>query len=356
MKVERGPLLGIMRLLKPAVAEKSLVEGLTHVFFDGQTVTAFNDIIGIEIPCNLPIAGGLMGVTLLGILEHSSDPEADLEPSETEVLVKLRGVRAKLPVLPLDRAALPFGEVVSGGTPVDAAFLAALRHAMLSVAVSGPYGGGGITVMVEGQGLGFYSSDLKSISWVRIGLDDVSNYPDRIVLSAEFCTQLLSLCADGGEITVTQDSVTATDIATGIRLFGRLIEEAEGQQADFAGTIASLFPEGAKPTPLPSVGLGEALARAQVITPSGQVAKVHVLVDKAVLRLELETDLGKLDEVIPLEKPLPENKLESDMDAVLVARGLASSDRFLLNERSIVLLHKDYADGDAGFAAAAPAS
>jgi hypothetical protein len=327
MKVDRESFLASVRILRPATADKSPIEGLTHVWFLGEVAFAYNDVIGIETPCAVQIDGGLLGSTLLGFLEKSTAKEVDIEATDKEAVIKQSGARVKLPVLALDRAVTPFpAELGDPSCIIDAAFRNALAHVMVSCSPSG------VVLVPEEQELAFYTTDGLSLSWARIPLPD-GYVAERLSLSSTFCDQLLKICEEDAVLYLTVDSAIAVT-ADGTRLFGRLLEQQ--RERDFAGTINANL-EGPQPTPIPP-SLGLVLERTQVLVISGQVAKVLATIEAGVMRLNLRTDRGDLAESLSLAKPHPAGKIEGVFDSAIVLRGLGGAERFLLNDRAFTLL------------------
>lgn len=340
MEVERASLAEQLAILMPAVAAASPVTQFMHIWFDGEKATAFNDVIGIEVPCELGLKGGLMGASLLGLLKHSAAKNAVFEDHETEVLLKLAGAKATLPILSADMAISPFPSELDGGFWVNEHFKAALAHVLKSVTNEGFYGNAGVTIMAEGKKLAFYTTDGKSISWARIALPKGCAV-GRVSLCPVFCDRLLKEADDETNLYINSENAVAV-AKSGLRLFGRVLEAVE---RDFAGTINKMV--GAEASPLPAV-LERCFDRALVLS-LGE-ARVEAKVDKGLLRLFMKTDLGELNEVVKLEKPLPEEG-SAVLDATLVRRGMDGARTFLFTPGAFVLLGED----DRGYIAASPA-
>lgn len=349
MKIQRAELVRAIKLLQPAVASKSPIDGLTHIWFDGAVAVAYNDIIGIETPCDLPLVGGVAGGTLLGLLDHAAQAEVDVAATEKELVLKFGGSKAKLPVLSPDRAILPFTEDTVEGIEITAELHDAINHVMLSVSES--YSNAGITLMVENTAdesgaLALYSTDGKTVSWARVPLPEGYEIP-RVVLSESFCKQLLLICKGGGILAVVEDSVLAV-AEDGTRLFGRLLEPQK--ELNYLEIILRYLPEGVEPTPLPDK-LDLVLERTRVLSTGEDVPRVIAVAEGGVLRCNLKTSQGELHEALRLEKPHPPNRIELVFDASLIQRGMMRCGHFMLSETAFIML----GSGDQGFMAASPA-
>lgn len=353
MKIDRADFLGKLRLLKPALADKSPVEGLNNIWFDGVTATAFNDIVGIEVPCDAPIAGGLMGGTLLGLLENSAAKEVTLTPDPgegTNMVLTSAGSKARIPMKPPDQAVfeMPSSDVENSdfqAVRLSQAFLDALKHVMASI--SGAGDNMGVTLIHEPISVVLYATDAMTIAWARLSVDvQAWETAQRVVISPLFCAQFLVLCKEGDSLIVTDDFAMAVT-SEGVRLFGRLVDVQK--EHDFAGAIAENVPKNAKGVALPQ-RLGPMLDRAEVLVAGVARVPVKMSVDADVLRLSLNGDLGDLNEAVKLEKPFP--KPQAGMfNSALIRRVLERSERFLISPQCFVLLGA----GDSGYLVSASA-
>jgi len=50
MKIDRKELLNILEQVKPGISAKELVESMTHLFFSGENLITYNDVISIQYP------------------------------------------------------------------------------------------------------------------------------------------------------------------------------------------------------------------------------------------------------------------------------------------------------------------
>lgn len=344
MDIERGAFLEVIKPLRAALADKSPVIGLTQIWFMPGFAAAFNDVIGIRVPCTCDFEGGIMGVPLIGLLEKSAAKSGAITITEGDALLKLAGAKATIPLLPMELAILPFPEEAGDGFALTDDFTSALAYVTQSVATSGIYGAAGITLVAEDEKLAFYTTDGKSICWARIPLPDGCAI-ERVALSLAFCGQLSWIGKKSATMSLSEEhSIVAAE--DGTMLFGRLSEVSD---RDFAGRIAGILGK-TKPTPLPAV-LERCFDRALVLGNSGaSEVKMSVKVDKDILRLFLKTDMGELKEAVKMEQPLPP-AIESVVDAALVRRGLSGAARFITTDAAFVLL----GEGDRGYIAANPA-
>lgn len=339
MKLKRETILKVLKLLNPAVGDKSPLESLQFIWFDQEKKTAFayNGVIGIECAFSGEITGGI-GQALLGILDHSAAEEVELIVKGAELQFIAGGAKGKLPLKAIDGAVRPFPLEDEERTSVVLAgdAVAAMKHVMPTAS------GSGVTLMPEGPDLMFYSTDGKSISWSSIPLPEDYTAP-RLLLAPEFCERLLTLLEDGVILEVLKDKVVAV-FESNVLIFSRLLEQEH--PLDFSGRIAAAIPDAA-PLPIPG-GMADALERVLVLA-SGKVAKMQAFLSEKELRLEFKPDLStEIIERFPLE-PHNHGTITAAFDAQLISRGMGSAKFFVMGERAFLLLD----DAGRGYVSAA---
>lgn len=344
MKIEREAFIGPLRLLRPALVDKSPVEGLNQIWLSGDTATAFNDIIAIEVALPMSVEGGVHGMTLLGMLEASTAKEIDIDKGNKDgdsLALKSAGMKAELPLIPSDRAVFAFPETLPEGIVVDKALSAALKHVSLALSSGGD--NMGVTFVAEGAQLAVYATDGMTVAWSR--LKKPKGYTaKRVVLSPTFCDQLSVLNEGGMSLALTDDAAVAVDNQSGSRLFGRLVEVAK--ELDFAGTIKGNVPTPASAVPLPE-RLANALDRAEVLVNGVARKPLRITIKQNVLRLYLKTDMGELSEALKIDGKHPD--AEGLFNGAFIRRALGRCDRFVLSSECFAML----GEGDSGFLVAA---
>lgn len=342
MKAAREHLVDLFKVVKPAMAgEKTPIVALRHAWFTGTSLRAYNDSVGLGVsaPLKTEFKGGVMGGTVLGLLEHSTAKEAIIQPGgdDKEIVVVVGGSRSRLPMLAPDGMIWVFPET-EGDTAfdLDAAFLAALKHVMVSV----PSGAdsSGVTVCVEEDGLmAMYSSDAKTVSWAK--MDKIhESMPERIVLSEVFCDQVLSWCASGDKLEIAEEyarAVTSKDV----EVFGKYVEAKELR---FDSVIASNVSDSAERVPLPAI-MGVALDRVSVLLGGAPGAMVKVSADGDTLKMYARGEAGDINEVVKLKGK--HEKFTASFDVAMLRRGVERAQTFLFNEGCFAF----FGEGDTGY-------
>jgi len=223
----RKDLLAALETVAPAVAAKSPLEALMCVWFNGDTLMAFNDVIGITVPFKSPFKGGMNGALLTGFLSHSGADTVSFEEVEGEdgALMRMKAAGAKLEagLLPLSASVWDQPEVTGKPTrTIGNDFLVMLETVMLSAgrdtSVQDQLG---VTFIPDKDDLYAYTTDSASITEVRGKLP--SGYKlKRVCIPSDFCELVRKLCKKGGKLFVSESEVNAIN-DDGVRIFGRMI-------------------------------------------------------------------------------------------------------------------------------------
>lgn len=342
MKLERVAMLAAINCVKPALAAKDLVEELTHCWFDGETVTAYNDAdLGIQAPFKSPFKGGIRGSILLGLLHNSRAKEVELEPQgEGQMLLKAARARVKLAVLDEGRSVWQFPEMnAKKAFPIGEDFIEALKAVLVSVGndTSIPEKLG--VTLIQDDDLFLFTTDSRSIARASIKAPTKLALKGRVILPTAFCGQLLKICADGGSLELREDCAIARNEA-GVHVYARLVEV--GKPLDFPGVFGKhmKFPKAARFEVPPLLGI--ALERALVLLDgaTGETVTMHAC--EGTLRLEAShPGHGELKDSIKIPETVPEVVIKIDPD--LIKRALPLSTHIVLCEESV------YLTGDGSF-------
>ena len=250
MKINRIELLSILKTAAPALSSnKNLVEVMAYFWFDGKTVSAYDDMIGIQVDFEQgEFTGGLQGDKLLGLLENSLAVNVIITVEDKNILrVKAAKTVVDFPLKPIEdwiwNPELPDTKPYK----VTEEFLNMISLLLLSVGngkVMNPEQRG-ITV-VPGKGHSdFYSTDALTLSWMRLKGTVVS---DRVVLATPFCEQIKSSVSVGSKLYVDSTDEgggvycecsveIAKDVTVSVLLFGRLILDENPESHDFEAAI-----------------------------------------------------------------------------------------------------------------------
>lgn len=343
MKIPRLVLLKTLNTLKPALATKELVFELTHYFFTGKNILAYNDVIGMEIPFQTDFAGGLPGKLLLGVLEKSLAKEVELieGDKDSEMLLKAGNARVNLSLLPIERVVWQFPEFDEKNSfKVDKDLAVIIGEMLISI--------GQNTSMPDQLGITFnpwefdekwldlYSTDGNSLSWARIDLPE-NYHAKRCTVSEEFCKQFKALC-DGSAQLIIEDDCALAQFENGIKLYGRLVDVPSPR--NFEDKIDGLIPEPDKLISIPA-RLKLAIDRATVVLDNLPGATTELSIDRdKVLRLYAKPNSHtELRDAIRLNEDHEE--ITSYFDPALIKRALDKRSQMCVTKDALILRGPD---------------
>lgn len=323
-----------MQTVKTAVGEDSPLESLRYIWFDAKRSVAFsfNDVIGLEVPIKgLELDGGVEPL-LVDFLAKSTAKETDLTakgtdlfygaPTGTKAKLAFRSREGAIQPFPTDDKEPPRNAVVE----FDADIVAALKHVM----VTGD--NAGVTVVPDGDVLGFYSTDGACISWAFANRP--KNYDvDRLAFSADFCKSIIQLMGDkGAKMEIFNDGAVVT-FDSGVRLIGKLL--VQEPPLDFSGRVSAAVPDDAEYFTVPE-RLAEALEHAELLAGS-KTPRIQLELEGAELVFELKTERGETVERCKLAKKAT-HAVSAAFNASMIHRGLSTAKEFLVTSRGFLLL------------------
>ena len=341
MNHDRVAMLAALNLVKPALAAKDLVEELTHVWFDGETLTAYNDAdLGIQVPFESPFKGGIRGSLILGLLQNSRAKEIifDTEAEEGFVTLKAARAKARLTVLDIGRAVYELPKESPGTFKFDETFISALKDVLVSVGndTSIPEKMG-VTITL-GKDILFHTTDSKTLAEVVLPMDKGFKGKGKAILPTTFCEQLIRLCGDGGFLDLQKDIVMATN-PDGVLIWARLVESS-AKPFDFIGAFDThvKFPKG-MPFELPS-RLGLALDRALTMLDGLPDEPATFRVGGGKLRLEVQAEgRGELKDSIDIDPDVPDVSFKIAPN--LIKRVMGVGTEIAMSDRVVYIVNKD---------------
>src|SRR6266446_7416930 len=147
MKINRQIFLGALKLASVALSNnKNQVEELNHFWFDGNHLSAFDDVLGVRVSFETEFKGGVKGDVLLGILENSRAKDVTIEQDDDKNLlikvnnhkskdesIKVGAARVKLALRPIEDWFWKPGLPVDIGYNITDEFLKGVDLTLLSV-------------------------------------------------------------------------------------------------------------------------------------------------------------------------------------------------------------------------------
>lgn len=96
---ERKRVLEILKMIKPGIASKDLVESMQYFFISGTEIVTYNDRISITHPFDSNFSAFVKAESFFNVMSKSSVESFMLAKDEGTVSVKAKGLNVKLPVV-----------------------------------------------------------------------------------------------------------------------------------------------------------------------------------------------------------------------------------------------------------------
>lgn len=354
MKFNRQILLNTLKTAAPALAgEKNQVKELSHFWFDGDYVSAFNDILGIRVECVTEFVGGVNGEHLLGILENSPARELHLEEENGTLIIRVGGAIIKLAVLPI--ADMLWKPAVPKADPyiISQGFMEAVDMCLLSVGKSKvltPEQRG--VTLIQTNTLNAFSTDAVSLSCMLIEGDAALLEGERCILSTPFCEQLSNIGGESAALYFTASSVYCDSAVVVAEvddkqetkkalLFAKLIEDDD--PIDFNSHVAR-YMKAAKGAVVIPTGFRLSVDRAMVILSEGQPVTLKIKKDhkddefKSIFIYSTgDEQAGEVDDAILLSDN-NHSDIEVLIDAKVLKRGLENRKVMMITEDCVIML------------------
>lgn len=323
-EVKRETLSKIASLVRPALATQSYIPALTHICFDGEYATAYNDISAISVKAEIGLQLCVPGDYLIRALNSFPGEEVVVKPGVAGG-IKLSCGRAKLELPTMQVKDFPFELPESNGTQLDINddILKGIERCRLSVGVNTAHPAQmGVTLESEEGRAVLYSTDNFSIS--RYSCKTKLKLPGDtpVILPTFFCDQMLSLAKafpdDDLSLELGDDCLIATFGKSAI-LFTKIVVDLE--PLDF-GKIIKKNLNGADVraslAPIPD-SFDLAFGRQLLVLSQEMDKSTKVKFDGETLKLRSHSQLGDADDTMRLEdKEFAE--LEFFVDPTLVLR------------------------------------
>ena len=345
--MQRAELINNLQNVAPALSENTLIPLLTHFWFTGKQLMAFNDQIALAMPYRSEFKGAVPSklLDLLRVGGESRDEVMELNAnSGTHLKVRVGRSRLQLAMLePQFVFELP-PATVNPSQPLNK-LIAAIEHCLVSVGTdtSAPEYLG-ITLEQEDDRIAMYATDGGSLSHmvIRAGL----TLPDeRVILPASFCRQMLRLAQANGDGPATfafgqrtsggSPERYALFLAGDAVLYGRLLESRS--PLPFHQVIGDYLPAQYRDQLIPVPReFADALERAFIVCDP-QRKRMELKVEGGRLKLLAQTDVEEVSEAIPFRG---HDDVTLSVEPRLIRRGLPLADKMMFSDRCVVLADK----------------
>lgn len=97
--MDREKFLGALKRVQPALGRGDLLPQLSHLWFDGQSVSAFDDCISISVPLKIAFKGGVAGDILTSIVDRAGGDDVEISLEKQAAHFKVGRTNLKLGIM-----------------------------------------------------------------------------------------------------------------------------------------------------------------------------------------------------------------------------------------------------------------
>jgi len=331
--MERSEMLAALKKTERGLGARNMSLRDSAFWFDGEFVTASDEVVMYKMPCPFPIDGGLDAQLLLGVLESSTAQAVEILSNEGGV-VKLKVGRTKIQLLLESNETRPLVVDTSGERKtvvVDEDFWYCLERASLSMGKNASFPSRlGITFWVDKE-LVLYATDNVSITKVTCVVNpDFLGDGFSIIVPPAFLKAVMKITTDKCiELAFTENTVEAR-FESNLIIRSRTLHGADREQ--FEQIIEPLLPEIAKGIAVPPSLLRCVQRTKAIATPTGYFSTFTVL--DGVLSILSKNAAGEILDYITLTEKHPDAQVQIPPDKLEAA--LPFSDRILIGDAIIV--------------------
>lgn len=339
LAVKRIDLVAKLETVAPALAGNDIVQIMTHFWFTGKSLQAWNGHVSISVPLETDFACAVPGDTLLSLVKGTAAKDLEFECTDDELLVRGgKTTKFKLPTLPADmfNFKMPKAEVapITAKTP---AFLKGMSLCMRSVSLdtSDP-NYLGITMIPGQDHVAMFASEGTTMSRAEIAFKGKVPF-DRVVIPSLFCKELLSLAKSDKVLHLELLKDRCLYVApNGTRMFGTPVHVDKPKS--FAPIFDDFHPAAndKKLVALAGPRLSRILDRACIVAAGeAKVVKTKVWVKDCRANFETESRLGRVNDHMELEKGHADVMIE--VSAKAMRAGCEDFDKLLITKRCVVM-------------------
>lgn len=347
--MERNKLLNILATVEPALAATDLLPILTHFWFTGEEVMAYNDVIALSIPFETEFTAAIKGSVLKALLTKATHKEVEMDISKDQVNVKCGRVKMTMPILSSESFLFEFPEVSEDDVlPVDPEqFAQGLDVCLQSLGahISEPERKG---ILIEAAGkksLNLYSTDSVTMSHAIVNTKTAHGVKEHFTISESFCDMAVKLMKKKGGKDFTlyaAEDYVLLRMKDKTRLYGRILDD--NTPPKFAKVLADYTPSDPDNMlmDIPK-DFSQLLDRAFIVISKALDPVTTLGVgpskrgkDGSVLRLRSKSENGEVKDSIPLGASHPEVSVGIDLSRFREC-DFGKFDKFMIDERCILL-------------------
>jgi DNA polymerase III sliding clamp (beta) subunit (PCNA family) len=293
-----------LKKASPALANNGIVPALECFLFEEKTITAYNDVLAIQLPCASGVSGIVQGKPLISYLNSLSAEEVKISKKDSNITFFVGKARLKLPISPVEDYPFTFPddnipECIE--LPIDKVFLNALRKASISMGLdpAQPWRLG-VTILFAKNKMFLFASNNITVTQVTLDLEAPKELiGTAVVLPPKFVTTLLSLGDEVEYLLLTKEWIQAQN-DEGLKIFSRSVQDArpDSYTEIFEGIMTKEIDD--KFLVIPEE-LEEGLGRAMIILDNAMDKFGAMIIENGALKLATKSSIGEARDEMKLK-------------------------------------------------------
>lgn len=347
--LNRELLLKVAGLVRPALATAAYIPSLTHISFDGEYATAYNDLAAIAVRLESEIKRCLPGEFLIRALNSFGGESIAFQEGKDGALV-LKSGRSTLKVPTLELKAFPYKPpedmAEQPDVLVDGSILKGIERCLLSVNNDPTHPAQmGVTLDVDKAGMAtLFSTDNFSIS--RYQTQTAVKLPgdSPVILPRFFCEQLVALAKAFPDEKVRLwilDGALFAEFGRAAELFSKTLVDTEPLNfPTMFGKHVKVDKLKAKLAPIPD-SWEAAFTRALLVLAAEEDKATRMTIMDSSIDLVSSSPAGDADDRLQYEAADDDPDEPFHVDPTLVMRASKVCDSVGFTDKVLILADKD---------------
>lgn len=331
--MNRLDLQDALSMVKAGLSSAEFIPVMTHFCFDGETVHAYNDVIGIIAELETPLNCAIPGDLLMKLLPTLPNDEVGFKVKENKVTMTSGKSVTHLPILEADSFVFKLPDEHGIAFTANSNFLLGLKRCASGCGEDAQkLAEVGITMTIKDGQINLYSTDNATVSHHRVSGIEADCQDATLVIPRVFADNVIGVCdAIGDEkviITWGSNWILA-EIQDEVTIFARLIDV---DAYDFESIISAHIPEGELPLFEMPDALNRCLERSKILLSSVHDKSIEVVVEENNLTVYVNSPVsGDSKDEIELPLQLGDFRFKVNPDLMLKTQKITNRFAFLEN-------------------------
>lgn len=338
MKIERKELLAALEPLKPALATRSSVAELSHVWFDGEYAYAHDAGMGIRVRFESPLKFGVPGALLLGLVNQASADSLTLEETDDALAFKSGRSNVKLATLPVERKIWPYPAKPNSkpvaSLKVSEDFLKALKRVFVVHPASPKrMEHHSVCLFAMQKEMDVYTTDSASLAFMPVE-EPITGKVSSLAVPRPFAEQISAQCVAGATLEYYSDHY-ALEASDKISLYSNVFDTSGMEDLP---SYADKHSDAAVSPPFEIPKELNATLERAVLMAGPEKSVVKLRTDGKKLFLKGKFKFGELDEEFALTASLPKVSIDVLANILLALKDV---NRMMIAPEALTLRGED---------------